>query len=312
MGRLAFKIRLFLALLPLALSSYSAMLYSAPLKNCVGETIFSEVNLQSFIDQYTRQKLGSHYKIPTATELVAIKAQSARVSLKEEPGLKVIPRYHDLGMPGTSAVPEARLALATRLITIARKLPPGYSLVIFDVFRTQKAQLALFQKSESEIARANPTWTPEQVTQETLKYVAHPGKYAEYRVSPHNSGGAVDLSMSYQGKELDFGNAFDTLSEQSATAYFERKWDPAHDQGFSEERWNKIRENRRLLAHLMFEQGFTNYPDEWWHFDIGNVLWRQALNAVRPESGQTPPAIGEEWEFGSMEDLGANADQNRK
>ncbi|WP_445010846.1 M15 family metallopeptidase [Vreelandella stevensii] len=29
----------------------------------------------------------------------------------------------------------------------------------------------------------------------------------------------------------------------------------------------------RLLYDAMRQQGFTNLPSEWWHFDLGDQLW---------------------------------------
>lgn len=31
---------------------------------------------------------------------------------------------------------------------------------------------------------------------------------------------------------------------------------------------------RRLLVASMTGAGFTNYPEEWWHWDFGNAFWR--------------------------------------
>lgn len=29
-------------------------------------------------------------------------------------------------------------------------------------------------------------------------------------------------------------------------------------------------QNRKILYDAMIIAGFTNYPEEWWHFDFGN------------------------------------------
>ena len=42
--------------------------------------------------------------------------------------------------------------------------------------------------------------------------------------------------------------------------------------GFNEDRWLEIRQNRRILYSLMIEQGFTNHPGEWWHYNLVTAL----------------------------------------
>ncbi|MED4919243.1 M15 family metallopeptidase, partial [Geobacillus thermodenitrificans] len=34
-----------------------------------------------------------------------------------------------------------------------------------------------------------------------------------------------------------------------------------------------IKENRKLLKSIMEKAGFTNYDEEWWHYDYGNQNW---------------------------------------
>ena len=84
--------------------------------------------------------------------------------------------------------------------------------------------------------------------------------------SPHSTGGSVDVTiLDESGIPLDMGTKFDDSSIASSTAYFEKVDDI-------------ITENRRLLYHVMTEQGFTNYSEEWWHFDYGNQNWAWVLD----------------------------------
>ena len=45
-------------------------------------------------------------------------------------------------------------------------------------------------------------------------------------------------------------------------------------------------QNRRLLFNAMVDQGFTNYSEEWWHFDYGNQFWA-LINGVHAIYGST-------------------------
>ncbi len=74
-------------------------------------------------------------------------------------------------------------------------------------------------------------------------------------------GGAVDLGL-YQlqtGEIMDMGSDYD---EFSMRAY------PAFPGGTEAQR-----KRRDLLRTLMEGEGFTVYPEEWWHFDYSE--WRR-------------------------------------
>ena len=57
------------------------------------------------------------------------------------------------------------------------------------------------------------------------------------------------------------GTAFDAFTDRTYTAYFEN------------EKEETVKENRRMLYHVMNGAGFTNLPSEWWHFDYGDRFW---------------------------------------
>ena len=61
------------------------------------------------------------------------------------------------------------------------------------------------------------------------------------------------------------GCAFDDFSSLARTDAIERQ-DADH----------RIRDHRRLLYSVMTEAGFTNYPEEWWHYDYGDLFWARA------------------------------------
>jgi len=89
--------------------------------------------------------------------------------------------------------------------------------------------------------------------------------------SRHNRGCAVDLTL-YDlrtGQAVTMPAGYDEMSPRSHADY------PG---GTSRQRWY-----RKLLRDAMEEQGFTVYPDEWWHFDyqdwsryrIGNQVFEE-------------------------------------
>jgi D-alanyl-D-alanine dipeptidase len=97
-------------------------------------------------------------------------------------------------------------------------------------------------------------------------YVADPGQG-----SRHNRGCAVDLTL-YDlktGHAVEMPSLYDEMSE--------RAW-PGYRGGSVEQR-----RRRDLLRAAMEKEGFTVYPNEWWHFDyrdwpqyrIGNIRFEE-------------------------------------
>jgi D-alanyl-D-alanine dipeptidase len=79
--------------------------------------------------------------------------------------------------------------------------------------------------------------------------------------SKHNRGCAVDLTL-YDlrtGKAVKMPSGYDEMSERAYADY---------GGGTAEER-----ERRGILRRAMEKQGFTVYPQEWWHFDYKD--WKQ-------------------------------------
>ena len=92
--------------------------------------------------------------------------------------------------------------------------------------------------------------------------------------SRHNRGCAVDLSLYdlKMGEEVKMPSGYDEMSNRSFADYAG---------GTADER-----ARRALLRQAMEKQGFTVYPQEWWHFDYKD--WKQypILNVKFEDLGQ--------------------------
>ena len=116
----------------------------------------------------------------------------------------------------------------------------GYGLIVYDAYRPWYVTKMFWDA------------TPDS----QKMFVADPAKG-----SRHNRGGAVDIGLySLQtGEVMDMGSDYD---EFSMRAY------PTYPGGTTEQR------NRRDILRILMEgEGFTVYPEEWWHFDYGD--WRK-------------------------------------
>lgn len=202
------------------------------------------------------------------------------------PRIKVEPIYFNKGF---SPKPEiyGRFIVLERLLKALNSLPSQYGFLVWDVYRPRAIQATLFDWMSEEIRKKMPHLTDEENYVETRKYVSLPSKVGEEYCAPHLSGGAIDLTLIElaTGTPLDMGTPFDDCSEIAHRDYFELM-----EQMTVKERI--IKEHRLMLRLAMEEVGFTSYQYEWWHYDLGTILWSRSLNQ--------PPVFGplfgnDEW-----------------
>jgi D-alanyl-D-alanine dipeptidase len=105
--------------------------------------------------------------------------------------------------------------------------------------------------------------------------------------SPHATGGAIDLSVLDERRALvEMGTAFDAFDARAHTRYLERRLEAGEHLTAAEQAYLR---NRRVLFHALRGAGFTNYPEEWWHFDFGNQLHAR-IEGTHAVFGQAAPA----------------------
>lgn len=190
--------------------------------------------------------------------------------------------YYNQGIPG--ALPEifARQVVKEMLEEAVQRLPIDYGVVVYDIFRTLEAQRALFLQFKVTIAKQNPSWSEEKVMMETKKLVPLPGDPDCPPVMPHNTGGAVDLTLTCRGRLCEMGTPFDDSTLHSRPEFFEADYNPTI--GISPGLWETARQNRRILFNAMVSSGFTVHSYEWWHFNFGNQSWAM-ITQINPFYG---------------------------
>jgi len=174
------------------------------------------------------------------------------------------PAYYRLGYTDTPKLFTRRM-IAQKLLLLQEQHLINYQFKIWDPWRPRAVQRKLFEACWAQIKGRNPDWTAERIGQEVPLYVADPDRLD--RVPSHATGGSIDLTLVDRktGHELDMGTGFDHFGPEAAPHYFEQK--PDHQ---------AICDHRRLLQGAMASVGFTQDPDEWWHFDYGNQKWAEA------------------------------------
>jgi zinc D-Ala-D-Ala dipeptidase len=185
-------------------------------------------------------------------------------SLSEQ--ITVYPAYYHEGYAGTQPEAFLREGAARKLATAAAQLPVGYKLVVLDGWRSFEVQASLYERFREALFLQGWEEGP-ALTEELSKFVAYPTTDLS-KPSPHLSGGAVDLTIAGPDGWLEMGTAFDDFSERATTCHYEELVQPTQKD-------IEIRDNRRLLYHLMTTAGFVNYPKEWWHFEYGTRTWGQ-------------------------------------
>lgn len=179
-------------------------------------------------------------------------------------------RYSAAGYPGAVAECYARAGVARRLAEAAAVLPAGWRLVVFDAWRPLAVQQHLFDGYVATLRSEAPDATQATLQTWAARYVAPPSVDPRCP-SPHATGGAIDLSLlDADGAAVAMGTAFDAFDARAQTRYFEQRAEAG--EWLDAEAAACLR-HRRILFHCLRGAGFTNYPEEWWHFDAGNQFW---------------------------------------
>ena len=188
---------------------------------------------------------------------------SAFIELRNDEKMEVSMQYPLLKMQNAESHCYVRIEMYDHLQKAAELLPDGYKFKILDAWRPFALQKELYEVYTDKIVKMfHLQECDEQQKENTIKkFVSLP--IANRLVPPvHTTGGAIDLTLIDQnGKELEMGTGFDEFTDRTYVAYYEK----------SDE--TNIRDNRRMLYHIMTSSGFTNLPSEWWHYDYGDRFW---------------------------------------
>ena len=191
---------------------------------------------------------------------------------------KILARSWYFGEGLIGSIPDIwlRESVYERLLNASEKLPAGLRFIIWDGWRSYELQSTLYNKLLSRIISQG---IPEiQAREQASIFVAIPSKSPE-NVSGHLTGGSIDLTIAdIHGHYLDMGGNFDETENHSYTNYYDNS---NEDQ--------TAKENRKLLLEIMESSGFSNYPNEWWHFDYGNKNWALRTEADHAFYGYTEP-----------------------
>ncbi len=151
---------------------------------------------------------------------------------------------------------SVRKVVAEKLDKASESLPVGYQFKIFETFRSFEKQVSLWNAEIEKITLKHPNWSTVQIETEANNGIANP-----YGIgSGHQTGAAIDITICYNGVELDMGTSYlDTNNSKTPT--FSKGLTPQQEK------------NRKWLHQLMAHVGLVNYEAEWWHYSYGEQEW---------------------------------------
>ncbi|WP_338636197.1 M15 family metallopeptidase [Spirobacillus cienkowskii] len=226
--------------------------------------------------------INTNYPKPTFQQINLLKNYSNPIELKSNNRMQLEPVYFNLKLKGATNHMLTRHSVYLKLIEALEQLPQQFGFLVFDAFRSLKTQHALFDYIYQQQKALAPNLSHSELFEITKFFITYP---TDNKVPPHNSGGAIDLTLTYNNTLLDMGTEFDEVSEVSHTIFFEQEYNEKFN--INKNRWEKIKTNRRILFNIMKNAGFTNYSYEWWHYDLGDSMWAEIHNT--------------NWQYPSME-----------
>ncbi len=169
--------------------------------------------------------------------------------------------------------PLAREGVAIRLNKVLVKVPEEYNLFLARAIRTVSEQKQRYDAYFLQLQREHPSWPNSILKRETNRFFA---PYDQPTPPGHTTGGAVDVYLIDKN-----GNPIDQpppLEDWSLGYTHSSKVDTS------------IQLLRKTLCNLMEEEGFSNYPKEYWHYSYGDNAWAarhgkpHAIYGICPEA----------------------------
>lgn len=152
----------------------------------------------------------------------------------------------------------ARQSVADMLAAAAASLPRRIRLAVVEGWRPPQIQRLMRDETLRRL-RADCPDLGEADLQELVDRFSAP--MDPDVPPPHTTGGAVDVHLAGSaGEMLDFMTPYTLIDPRGA---------PADAAGLTPE----AEANRGLLRAAMLGAGFTNYPQEWWHWTYGDQSW---------------------------------------
>lgn len=161
---------------------------------------------------------------------------------------------------------KLRKTVFEKLCAAQKNLPNNWKFRVYECYRSREVQKTLFDQEYQHILARYPNETdPKKLFHETTRLVSPVINFeGSLNIPAHNTGAAVDIEI------------IDTSNQLIDMGMAAKDWmdvDPDLCLTNNSKLSNALQSNRRVLFDVMIEQGFVNYPTEWWHFSYGDRYW---------------------------------------
>jgi len=179
--------------------------------------------------------------------------------------------YHKLKLKSASKSVYVRKSLLLMLKKASENIPEGYKLMVLDGHRSPELQKEVYLYMVDKVKNLYINSKSNIEISHIIKHYVSECSIDSEKPSPHLTGGSIDVTLCDElNNPINMGTQFDDPIPESQTAFFE----------FYKNDFQTFKYNRRLLYHVMISVGFTNYCNEWWHYDYGNQLWASKNKSV--------------------------------
>lgn len=176
------------------------------------------------------------------------------------PNITNVNIYHSTSFGSTTGWSDTvsdvfvREAVAAKLERVAESLPDSFGVGLLDGWRTLRLQRRLYEHSLIQQRAAAST-------SDSVSFLTFEEPFNDPDRAPsHTTGGAVDVTLTYDYELLSLGGEPCLPGQFSATCAFE-------------ETPGIIRDLRRMLYWSFAKEGFVVSKNQWWHFEYGTRKW---------------------------------------
>lgn len=200
---------------------------------------------------------------PEVIAIPIIENNEPMVDLKDQ---SVIAYGPSPEIPDNTDYTKMRKTVYEKLLQAQSLLPNGLKFCLYEGYRSLALQKMLFDNRMAEVQALYPTWSADQIFDETTKLVSPiTNKDGSVNIPPHSTGAAVDVYLiNEQSQPVDMG-------------ILTKDWMLDTDGSLSQTNSDKIsdeaKHNREIMSQALLNVGFINYPTEYWHWSYGDRYW---------------------------------------
>ena len=173
-------------------------------------------------------------------------------------------------IPNNTDYSKMRKTVYEKILKAQALLPKGIRFCIYEAYRSLALQKTLFDNRYRLISNHYPSWTHEQIFEETTRLVSPIINLdGTKNIPPHSTGGAFDIYLiDEKDQPLDMGihpkdcleNDDGSLSQTNSTIISP-----------------EAKANRTIMNTALEAVEFVNYPTEYWHWSYGDRYWAYQL-----------------------------------